>query len=202
LGISTDFTAGVLMARQLEGGVRFGLGSTLALHKNELKEIGGFEGLADFLADDYEIGARIAQQGKRVALAESVVETLLPEYSWRGFLDHQLRWARGIRDSRPGGYLGLLATFPIPWALLSVLFAQGSAWAWALLALALAVRFYVAIVVGGKVLGDGQVGKFLWLVPVCDCIAFVLWSAAYGGDTVRWRGSEFVLKNGKIKARA
>lgn len=202
LGISTDFTAGVLMARQLEGGVRFGLGSTLAFHKNELEKIGGFEGLADFLADDYEIGARIAQQGKRVALAEPVVETFLPEYSWRGFLDHQLRWARGIRDSRPGGYLGLLATFPTPWALLSVLFARGSAWAWALLALALAVRFYVAMVVGGKVLGDGQVEKFLWLVPVRDCIAFVLWIAAYGGDTVRWRGSEFVLKNGKIKARA
>lgn len=202
LGISTDFTPGVLMARQLERGVRFGLGSTLAFHKSDLKEIGGFEALADFLADDYEIGARIAKQGKRVAVAEPVVSTFLPEYSWRGFLDHQLRWARGIRDSRPGGYLGLLATYAIPWAVLAVLLARGSGWAWALLALALAVRSYVAIIVGRRVLADAQMKKFLWLVPARDCIAFGLWWAAYGGHTVRWRGSEFVLKNGKIKAKS
>ncbi len=92
LGISTDFCAGVLVARQLEGGLHFGLGSTLAFRKNELEKIGGFRSIVDFLADDYELGRRIADLGLQVQLSDVVVETHLPAYDLRGFLAHQLRW--------------------------------------------------------------------------------------------------------------
>ena len=120
LGISTDFSAGVLAARQLEGGIRFGLGSTLAFRRRDLEAIGGFEALVDYLADDYEIGRRMAERGLKVTLSDVVVETFLPAYTLRQFVDHQLRWGRTVRDSRRWGYLGLVLTFGFPWALLAV----------------------------------------------------------------------------------
>src|SRR3984957_2049499 len=80
LGISTDFCAGVLVARQLEGGLRFGLGSTLAFRRTDLEEIGGFRSIVDFLADDYELGRRIANLGLQVVLSDVIVETHLPAY--------------------------------------------------------------------------------------------------------------------------
>jgi ceramide glucosyltransferase len=198
LGISTDFCAGVLLAKTLEGQLRFGLGSTLAFRKGDLERVGGFEALVDYLADDYELGARISEIGKRVQIADTVVDTLLPRYSWREFLRHQLRWARGIRDCRPWGYLGLAVTYGVPWAALTVLLARGAWWAWVLLAVTLAARLSMAFVVSESVLGDAQVRALWWLIPLRDCIGLALWAAAYAGRTVHWRGEQFVLKNGKL----
>jgi ceramide glucosyltransferase len=202
LGISTDFCAGVLVAQALEGQLRFGLGSTLAFRKRDLERVGGFQGLVDHLADDYELGARISETGKRVQIADTVVDTLLPRYSWREFLRHQLRWARGIRHCRPWGYLGLAATYGVPWAALAVALAGGAWWAWVLLAVTLAARLSMAFVVGESVLGDGQVRYLWWLIPIRDCIGLTLWAAAYAGRTVHWRGDQFVLKNGKLTRAA
>jgi ceramide glucosyltransferase len=198
LGISTDFCAGVLLAQALEGQLRFGLGSTLAFRKVDLERAGGFEALADYLADDYELGARISRTGKRLQIADTVVDTFLPRYSWREFLRHQLRWARGIRDRRPWGYLGLALTHGMPWAALAVLLARGAWWAWVLMAATLTARLCMAFIVGQSVLGDGQVRYLWWLIPVRDCIGLALWAAAYAGRTVHWRGDQFVLKNGKL----
>ncbi|PYX49725.1 MAG: glycosyl transferase, partial [Acidobacteria bacterium] len=125
LGISTDFCPGVLVARQVEGGLRFGLGSTLAFRRIDLERIGGFRSIVDFLADDYELGRRIAGIGLQVRLSDVIVETYLPAYDLRGFLSHQLRWARGVRDSRAGGYIGLISTYGLFWALATLLSAGG-----------------------------------------------------------------------------
>src|SRR5437870_6377925 len=114
IGISTDFSGGVLVARQIEGGVRFGMGSTLAFRRPDLEAIGGFEAFVDYLADDYEIGRRIADRGLKVELSEVVVETFIPFYALRQFVDHQLRWDRTVRDSRRWGYFGLVVTFGLP----------------------------------------------------------------------------------------
>jgi ceramide glucosyltransferase len=110
LGIATDFQAGVLLSKMLEGGLHYGLGSTLAVSREALEKAGGLLPLVDHLADDYELGARVAHAGYRVALSPEVVETNLPAYRWRGFIDHQLRWLRTVRDSRPWGYAGLIFT--------------------------------------------------------------------------------------------
>jgi ceramide glucosyltransferase len=101
-----DFASGVLAARQVDGGIQFGLGSTLAFRRQDLQSIGGFEVLADFLADDYQLGHRLTSHGAHGELAHSVVETVLPAYSLGAYLSHQLRWARTIRDSRRWGYAG------------------------------------------------------------------------------------------------
>jgi ceramide glucosyltransferase len=198
LGISTDFAPGVLAARQLEGKLRFGLGSTLAFRKRDLETIGGFEALVDYLADDYELGARLAASGLKGELSEVVVETFLPAYSFREFLDHQLRWNRTIRAARPWGFLGLLFTFALPWALIALLCARGAAWAWGVLAAAVIARMFCAILVGRLVLKDPQVTQSLWLLPVRDLIAFFLWLGGLAGNSIVWRGQRFHLHDGKL----
>jgi len=198
LGISTDFSAGVLAARELEGGIRFGLGSTLAFRRSDLEAIGGFEALVDYLADDYEIGRRIAERGLKVTLSDAVVETFLPAYTLRQFVDHQLRWGRTVRDSRRWGYLGLVLTFGFPWALMAVVGTHGALWAWALLAAVLGLRVAVALVVGSLVSGDRQVLRLMPWLPLRDLVAVVVWLASLTGRRVVWRGNSFTLKGGKL----
>jgi ceramide glucosyltransferase len=198
LGISTDFCPGVLVAQNVENGIRFGLGSTLAFRRGDLAAIGGFESLADYLADDYQLGNRIAGQGMKVQLSTVVVETFLPRYSLRDFFEHQLRWARTIRDSRRWGYLGLGLTFGLPWAILSLIFSHFAGWAWELLAAVAAARIAVAVVVGSYVLQDRQMAKLLVLLPLRDFVAVLVWLVSFSGHSIKWRGESFTLKDGKL----
>src|SRR5579859_290374 len=199
IGISTDFIAGVLVARQIEGGIHFALGSTLAMSRPALEAIGGLRPLVDYLADDFELGYRIAKAGYEVVLADIVVETHLPAYSFRGFFEHQMRWARSTRDSRRMGYLGLLLTFGLPWSIFAVLLAPLTWWSWATLAAAAALRAAVALKVGVGVVHDRAVSRRLWLVPLRDLVAFAVWFASFVDHTVHWRGEVFILENGKIR---
>src|SRR4029077_15692212 len=138
---------GVLVARHLEHGLRFGLGSTMAFRRADLDRIGGFKSIVDSLADYYELARRIAGLGLQVVLSDVVVETHLPAYNLRGFLSHQLRWARGVRAARAGGYIGLITTLCLKWGLLAVAAAPGSPWSWSAFAATALLRIAVAIVV-------------------------------------------------------
>jgi len=198
LGISTDFCAGVLVARQLEGGLRFGLGSTLAFRRRDLDRIGGFESIVDYLADDYELGRRIAGLGLKVLLSDVVVETHLPRYDLGAFLAHQMRWARGVRDSRLGGYIGLASTFGLMWALVNVIAAHGALWSWGVLGAVYLLRIAMALAVGQLVLRDRQVLGQLGLLPLRDLIAVGVWLVSFAGHTVSWRGDRFELKDGRL----
>jgi ceramide glucosyltransferase len=198
LGISTDFAAGVLTARKLEGGIRFGLGSTLAMSREAIEAIGGLEPLADHLADDYELGARIAAKGYRVELIDEVVETTVPAYSFTQFLAHQLRWARGMRDARKWGYLGVVFTFGLPWAILNLIAAGASLSSFALLSLVCAARVTVALAIGVGVVRDMSVLRDLWLLPLRDMVALFVWVWSYAGNTITWRDRKFTLKDGRL----
>jgi len=198
VGISTDFCAGVVAARLLEGGLNFGLGSTLAFRRRDLSQIGGFKSLVDFLADDYELGKRIAALGLRVELSEALVETHLPAYDLVGFVAHQMRWARGVRDARLGGYIGLLSTFGLMWALVGLLAAQAALWSWIVLACVLLLRILVALRIGRSLLKDRQVLRQLWLLPLRDLISFMIWLVSFWGNKVVWRGERFELRRGRL----
>ena len=199
LGIATDFQAGVLLSKMIEGGLRYGLGSTLAIRREALDKIGGLAPLVDHLADDYELGARVDQAGFRVALSAEVVETAIPAYGWSGFLDHQLRWARTVRDARPWGYAGLIFTHGLGWALLNVLASGLSPLSLWLLGLSFFLRLALAMMVGAEVLGDHQVLPSLWLLPLRDLVAMGVWAAGFAGNTIVWRGERFLLKDGKLQ---
>jgi ceramide glucosyltransferase len=198
LGISTGFCPSVLAAWQLERGLRFGLGSTLAFRRSELEKIGGFTSFVDYLADDYELGKRIANLGFTVTLSDVVVETYLSSYSLREFLAHQLRWARGVRDARTGGYLGLVFSFGFTWALLAVITSGGAVWSGAALGVIFLLRYGVASIVGRSILQDRNILKYAWLIPVRDLIAVMIWIVSLGGHTVTWRGDRFRLHDGKL----
>jgi ceramide glucosyltransferase len=199
LGIATDFQAGVLLSKWIERGLHYGLGSTLAMRRDALETAGGLLPLVNYLADDYELGARIAQAGYLVELSGEVVETGVPAYGWRGFFDHQLRWLRTVRDARPAGYAGLIFTHGIGWALLNLLASGLSLLSLWLLALSFFLRLAQAMTVGAEVLGDHDVLPNLWLLPVRDVVAMALWVAAFAGDTIVWRGERFVLRNGRLQ---
>jgi ceramide glucosyltransferase len=202
LGIATDFQAGVLLSRMIEGGLHYGLGSTLAVSRAALEKIGGLAPLVDHLADDYELGARIFQAGYRVALSTEVVETAIPAYKWRGFIDHQLRWARTVRDARPWGYAGLIFTHGLAWALLNVVASGLSPLSLWLLAMNFFLRLALAMTVGAPVLADHQVLPNLWLLPFRDLVAIGIWAFGFAGNTIVWRGERFELKDGKLKKPA
>jgi ceramide glucosyltransferase len=202
LGVSTDFVPGVLCARFLEKGLHFGLGSTLAFRRRDLEAVGGFETLLDYLADDYELGRRIAATGKRIKLSTATVTTFLPAYTLLQFFQHQLRWSRTIRDARQWGYAGLIFTFGVPWAIVTLIAARGAAWAWALLAMTLAVRMAVGFVAAVLVLGshqsDRQFFRDVVLLPPRDLIAPFVWAVSFMGNRIHWRGDVFDLKDGRL----
>ena len=199
LGISTDFMPGVLTARMLEGGIRFGLGSTLAMTRTALAAAGGLDPLVEYLADDYELGKRISLAGFRVELCGEVVETTVPAYSLGGFWDHQMRWARSTRDSRKAGYIGLGLTYCVPWGLLTVVASGGALWSFTLLTMAILARVAVALTVGVGLLRDEQVLRDLWLFPLRDVFGLLVWIWSFAGDTVVWRGETFRLRDGRIQ---
>ncbi len=198
LGIATDFMPGVLTARFLEHGLRFGLGSTLAMRREALAKAGGLLPLANFLADDYELGHRIAAAGYQVALCPEIVETTVPAYTFRDFWDHQLRWARSTRDSRKLGYVGLGITYPLIWAFATCIASGLSLWSVSLLSLVLLARVTVALAIGVGVLRDPQVLRDLWLLPLRDLCGLLFWVWSFAGNTVVWRGERFRLHHGQL----
>ena len=199
LGLSTDFMGGVLVAREMEGGVRFALGATIATTKSVLLKIGGLETLVDYLGDDYELGARTADAGYEVELGDVVVETALPDYNFHEFWAHQLRWARNVKDRRPAQYFGLIVTFGLAWGILAVVAAPLLWWTWAALAVIAGLRVIAAIAIGRGVLHDPSVLRDLWLLPPRDFLALAVWLASFAGNEVEWRGLKFRVHNGKLE---
>ena len=196
LGISTEFAPSVLVARLL-GQAEFALGSTMVFRAETLRRIGGFETIAGFLADDYQLGRRISELGYRIEFAPVVVETDLGGESWAQTWRHQLRWARTIRVSRPAGYFGYVVTHATLWALVAL--AAGQWWA---AAAALELRMVAGVVVGAGVLKDRRVAKDFWLMPLRDLFGFAVWLAGLFGHTVEWRDRQLRLEpDGKIHAK-
>ena len=188
LGIATEFAPNVLVARLL-GVVDFALGSTMALRTETLQKIGGFEVLSDFLADDYQLGRRVASLGYRIGFASAVVETGSGDTSWAGLWKHQLRWSRTIRVSRRAGYYGSVITQATFWAIIAILAGH---WSWG--TAALAARMIAGMVVGGMILKDRSVWRWFWLMPLRDLFGFAVWAGGCFGSRVYWRGRELRLR--------
>ncbi len=197
VGASSDFFAGVLMASWTEG-ITFALGASIATTKEWLGKIGGFEAIADTLADDYELGNRIAKAGGGVVLSREAVWTMYPAQTFRGFWDHQVRWARTVRLCRPLSYVGLLFTQGLPWALLAALLAPVRWIAGAYMLAYLVLRFAMAWTVGVWGVGDEVLrGKF-WLVPLRDAIHFLIWLGSFGSNRIRWGKVEYMIRQGRM----
>ena len=174
LGIATDFAPSVLVA-PLVGVSEFALGSTMAFRAADLARAGGFAAIADYIADDYQLSRRIRGLGLKVHIARCVVETSLGAPSWTAVWRHQVRWARTIRVSRGGGYLGLPVTNATLWAIV-----LGN---WPLLG----VRLLAGVLAGAAVLRDRNALRYAWLIPLRDLGGLAVWLAGLFGSEVHWR---------------
>lgn len=197
LGASSDFFAGVLMAAWTEG-ITFALGASIATTGDWLAKSGGFEVFADALADDYELGHRIAKAGGQVRLSREAVWTMYPAQTLRGFWDHQVRWARTVRLCRPLSYVALLFTQGLPWTLLAMLVAPAHWTAAGYLLAYLVLRFTMAWTVGIWGVGDEVLRRKIWLLPLRDAIHFVVWLASFTSNHVRWGRVEYAIRQGRM----
>lgn len=198
VGISTEYHSNVLVARSLEG-MNFALGPTIAIRKTVLEAVGGFLAIADYLADDFQLGYLPAQAGYKVVLSDYVIDHVITTESFTDLIHRQTRWNCCTRVSRPWGYLGLVFTHGTAISLLFLIVTAGSIFGWAITSIIWSMRLIVAWIVGVRGLKDQVARKFLWLVPLRDLIGFGLWCYSFVGNTFEWRGRKLRLtKDGKL----
>jgi len=201
LGMYMDSAPAALVAKKIEGRLRFAFGWTMATSKKHLKKIGGWEAMVNHHSDDFELGNRIAQSGYRVVLMTKPVSMVFPKDSLKEYFSHELRWSIGLKSVRPWGYWGLIFTHGLPWALIGAALALsiGSTPVAAFYLVAyLILRVGLAWLTGVWGLGDRQLAKILWLVPVRDAISFVVWVGGFFSDKITWRGLEYRVQKGRL----
>jgi ceramide glucosyltransferase len=196
VGMNTEFLSGVIVARMLEG-MKFALGPTATARKQVLADIGGWERLKEYLAEDFVLGNFAAEKGWGVILSSCVIEHRIGSQSFSANARHRLRWFRSTRRSRPAGYVGQLFTNPLPLALM--LWVMRPDW-WPAVLLTVVVRSFAAISTAGQILRDPLTKRLWYLVPVQDVLSFLFWVAGFFGNTITWRGRRYLLmKDGTFR---
>jgi ceramide glucosyltransferase len=197
LGNSADFAPGVLVA-WLFGGLDFMLGAVMVTTKKHLGEIGGFEALVDYFCDDYELGNRIAARGHRVELSRFPVDIVYPHQTLGDAFRHQVRWNLSVRYSRPWGHLGLLFTQGLAWAIAGLFLAHSWVGTFVFVGGYAVLRYEVALGVGARGMADDMVKRKLWMLPLRDGFAFVVWLASFFPQRIHWRGREFYVRQRRL----
>ncbi len=188
--VNSEFAAQVLLARALQG-MRFAMGSTLAMRSETLDEVGGFGPLLRVIGDDYHLGSRIAAKGLEVKVSSLAVSTQLPAGDrWSESWLRELRWSRTIRKQRPLGHAGLAVTFGTVWASLAA--ATGSIGLVLLGTVCLGLRLATAQVAVTKT-GSEVRARDLWLLAASDAWACAAWIVSYFGNSVWWAGRRLRL---------
>ncbi len=196
VAINADFWSQVLQAASLKP-LDFALGAVMLKRRKLLSEIGGFGALADCLADDYQLGQRIAKKGQRIALCPVVVECWDMPMNWSEVWKHQLRWSRTIRVCQPLPYFFSIlsnATFwPLLWLVVSLI-SPATLCAPLAAAACLLIRICLAQNLQRRFTPERSLISPPWLVPVKDLLQVAIWSGAFTGSTVEWRGRRMKLR--------
>lgn len=192
VAVNADFWSQVLQSRSLKP-LDFALGAVMATTRQRLGEIGGFLALADCLADDYQLGHRLARLGHGIALCPVVVECWDAPTSWGGVWRHQVRWARTIRVCQPGPYFFSILSNATIWPLLWLAAAPSAVTAM-LVAGAGAARILLALDCQARLTRSWRHVRWFWLAPVKDIFQVVVWTAAFMGQTIEWRRERYRLR--------
>jgi len=197
VGKSVEMTSGVLVADMLEG-TKFALGATMATRKRSFREVGGFGELGQFYADDFELGNRLAKQGRGVKMATHIIQLMVQDQPFWLSFRNQLRWMQSTRRSRPWGHLGSGLTFATPFGLLGMLwgFVAGHPLAGILWLLAMVVNRWLQAAAILAVMQDPRWAANVAIYPLRDLLGGVLWLGSYVGDRFYYRGKIYVLKDG------
>lgn len=199
LTLATDFIPSVLVAKRLEG-VTFGLGASMLLSREAIAEIGGLGAIADYLADDYQIGNRLWKRGHKIIISDYVIEDVVGSMSVSDHLLHQIRWARTYRASRPKGYLGYGISHILPFSLVLLALRGPDAVGLSFLGAVVALRFGLAYAMYAGAIRRRKWTKWLFLLPLKDILSFGIWLWSFAGRKVLWRGRHYLLqKGGKIE---
>jgi len=198
LGMSVEMTAGAIVANLLEG-MKFALGPTMAIRRDALEAVGGFESLADYCADDYVLGREVAESGRQVVMSQHVIDHVVINRRFACSMHHQMRWMKSTRFSRCAGHAGTAMTFAMPFGLLAIV-AAGALHHWVLgaglFAAAFLNRVVLSIAAGWGVVRDRRALRLAWLYPLRDLMGFVFWCASYSGRMIVWRGDCYRLEAG------
>lgn len=197
VGMMSDFYAGILVAWQLDG-VKFALGPTIATTRARLEGFGGYAELENRPADDLLVGRLIAEQGFEVVLLRYAIETVCDYASLRDLLYKRLRWIVVMRHMRPWGHLGLLLTQGLPWSLAAVAVHPSAAVALGYLGGYWALRIAMTWIIGGHGLQQAGIWKQMPLIPVWDAVAFAIWLTSFGRSSIRWRGTDYHIRDGRL----
>ncbi len=192
LGINAHFLPNIISAVAL-GFAQPCFGSTIALKCKVFAEIGGFIAIANSLADDYAIGARLSTRGYKVTVLPVTVGHVCEEPSAAALWQHEVRWARTIRTVDPLGYAGLMMTHPFPVALLAGLAGIGAGaveptTAIGLCAASLGCRLTLLRLIERTFHLPSQL---YWLVPLRDLLSFAVFLSGIAGRNVKWRGRDY-----------
>jgi ceramide glucosyltransferase len=185
LFINTDFIPMVLAVTVAP--LRWGYGASMAFTREALDAIGGFAAIADYLADDNQLGGRIFKAGYRLVLLPYVVETVLDSVTLSDVWRHQLRWARTYRVCQPAGWFFSVLTHATLWAVATVVLLRGSPLGWTLAGVAVGARL-AALAFIMRALREPETPRHLWLVPLKDLISSAVWLAGFLGREVDWSG--------------
>ena len=204
IGMSVEMTAGVVTANLLEG-MKFGLGPTIVVRRDALEKIGGFSVLSDYFANDFVIGNLIEKNDYNVVLSRHIIDHVVSPLSWLRVWQHEVRWAKSTRASRPWGHLFSGLIYAMPYGILgfAAAAALGHIWlAFALFALALANRIIESWVIGWGITRD-PAARLPWLYPLRDLLGFFVWCASYlGRYRAIWRNVPYDLtSDGRIALR-
>jgi ceramide glucosyltransferase len=201
LTIAVDFIPSVLVARQLEG-ITFGLGASMLLSKEAIESIGGLKAIADYLADDYQIGNRLWKKGRKIILSNYVVEDVAGDMAVSEYFVHQLRWARTYRASRPWGFFGYGITHVFPLSLLLITTGGPTVFSLSVMSAALLLRLALAWAAYRYVIHSGRWLGWLYLLPLKDVSAFAIWAWGFAGRKVLWRGTSYLIEKGGLIKQA
>jgi len=197
MGMFSDFYAGIVVAWQLDG-VKFALGPTIATTRARLAEFGGYESLENRPADDLLVGRLIAEQGHPVELLCYTVLAVADYQSMSDLIHKRLRWIVVMRHMRPWGHLGLLLTQGLPWSLAAIAVHPTMTVAAAYLGTYLALRCAMTWMIGTWGLKQPGLWRKMPVIPAWDALAFLIWVASFGRRSIRWRGADYLLRDGRL----
>ena len=198
LTFCAEFIPSVLLVERFEG-MKFALGATIAVRRRCLDEVGGFDRIHDYLADDYMLGKLIRERGHKLVLSDYVVDLIHHHTSWKRMMEHQVRLVRTYRVCRPTGFFFSIFSHGTTWATILLLLSHFSPLAWSVWCVVVGMRVVTSAIYLLNYFPDLLTTGYLWLLPVRDWLASVWWLAAYTGNRVRWRGAYFTLtSDGKL----
>jgi len=198
LHMTCIFAPGVACHNALWG-IDFGLGAAIAVRAETLQEAGGFAALADYLADDFQLGRLIAKAGQKVILSREVIGVQMGGQSLRSALERDLRWSVTTRVSRPFGHFGLIFTFGFAYALAYLALSGFSPRGWVVALGVGTIRASTAWLGAVNCMGDTEFWRGAFLLPLRDVLSFATWVGGYFVRSVKWRGRRLrVLRHGKV----